>query len=151
MWERASNNRGTTGLAIQYVVAIIVAGAVIGVLVYVGINMERKYEIEMAIKEAKKIANIADIMYVTAEEGSVNNVKVKFPEGVKEIVYGSDNKDLSNRYFILMKWNEKRIFYSNASFCGHNNKYAILDGNCREITMSLVIKEGKRYVEIVER
>ena len=146
-----ADNNGITGLAIQYAVAIVVGSAVIGVLIHISIRMEREHEINIAIKEAKKIANIAEIMYVAGDEGSVQKIKTKFPKGIREVVYGSKNKDLSNRYYILTEWNDKRIFYSNVSFCGNGKEYAIIDSNCREVILSLVIKEGKRYVEIMGR
>jgi len=100
-------------------------------------------QVKEAVKEVDRIVKEAELMYNTADEGTVQAVNIDFPSGVKKVVFGSLDPDNANRYYITMDWGENRSFHSkNVKF-----SQSAIYGGAKSITLRLV-NDGGKYVKI---
>lgn len=142
---------GVFELPMQYVVAVIVAALVILLIWAAAQNMNRDYELKEAIKEVKKIVNEAEIMYSTAEEGTNVTMNINLPSSVRKVTFGSSEKILAGRYYIIMDWGKRwGGLAENARFTGKEEDVAIIYGGTEKIMLHLIKNgEGEKYVEII--
>ncbi len=137
--------RGVFELPVQYMAAIIIAGIAIGITSFAGYHMWKEMQRDAAVREVDRIVKEAAAMYATADEGTIQTMKVDFPAGMKKAGFGSTGPDNANRYYVLMDWGENRSFYAkNANFSSNG---CVLHEGIGRIKLELK-EEGKKHVEI---
>jgi len=143
------DEKGVSELPTQYMVAIIVAAIAIAVIGVAGYHLWKDMQIKEAVKEVDRIVREAELMYNTADEGTVQTLDINFPSGMKEVVFGSENQYISNHYYILMNWGENKSFHAqDVHFTGDDKGRAIVRGGINSITLELINIDGGRYVKI---
>ncbi|MEA2054034.1 MAG: hypothetical protein U9O96_02790 [Candidatus Thermoplasmatota archaeon] len=138
------DEKGVFGLPVQYMVALIVAGIAIALMSFAGYQLYKDMQVKEAIREADKIVKEAELMYNTADKGTAQTVDVKFPSGMRKVVFGSSNLDNANRYYVIMDWGQNKSFYSkNVNF-----GVAVLYEGIGSVTLELETNNGGKYVKI---
>ena len=144
-----NDEKGAFGLPVQYMVALIVAGMSIAIISIAGYTLWKDMQVKEAVKEVDRIVKEAELMYNTADEGTVQTIDVNFPSGMKKAVFGSENQYASNHYYILMDWGENKSFYAqHVRFIGGDNGEVVLYGGIGRVTLKLIDGDGDKYVKI---
>lgn len=145
LWK---NEKGVFELPMQYTVAIIVASIAIAIISFAGYQLWKDMQVKEAVKEVDKIVKEAELMYNTADEGTVQTIDINFPSGMKKVVFGSSDPYAANLYYVLMDWGENKSFHAhNVRFMGNSNGRVILYEGVNRVTLELMNNGGK-YVKI---
>jgi len=135
--------KGVFELPVQYMVAIVIAAIAVGLLSFAGYHLWRDIQTDKAIREVDRIVSEATSMCATADEGTVQTIKVDFPAGMKKAGFGSSDPRNANRYYIHMDWGENRSYYAkNVNF-----SLGALHEGIERVQLELK-EEGGKHVEI---
>ena len=150
------------GMPAYLVVVLVVAAAVIAIFALSTYFIVQNSQRHLVEHETEKIVSEAENMFEYADEGSLVNVHVEFPDSLQFIVFGdlpqngimeptnlALDENTSNNYYFVMNDGTIETFHSNARFSGKSiNEIALFHKGVYDITLELVKENGMTYVKI---
>ena len=157
-----NNNRAVIGMPVYLLVAIVVAGVIIGLFALSIYNSIKNSQTEQIKSEIEKIISEAENMFEYADEGTLVTVSVDFSNSLKFAVFGSmpqngvlkptnynlDEK-MSNNYYFVTDDGTVSSYSSNARFSSQDtSSIAVFGPGVYDLSLELEKKGGKTYVKI---
>ena len=157
-----NNKRAVIGMPVYLLVAIVVAGVIIGLFAIAIYNSIKNSQTEQVKNEIEKIISEAENMFEYADEGTLITVSVDFSDALNFVVFGSMpqngvlkptdftlNDDMSNNYYFVTDDGTILSYSSNARFSSEDiSKIAFFGPGYHDLNLELVNVGGKTYVKI---
>ena len=157
-----NNNTAVLGMPTYLLVAIVVAGIVIGLFAIAILQSIKNSQTEQIKHEIEKIITEAENMFEYADSGTLVTVSVDFTDNLNFIVFGSMpqngafkpsdltlDEDMNNNYYFVTNDGTILTYSSNARFSSEDtSKIALFGPGNYDLSLELVNVGGKTYVKI---
>jgi len=157
-----SNNKAVLGMPVYLLVALVVAGVIIGLFAIAIFNSIKSSQTDQIKSEIEKIITEAENMFEYADEGTLITVSVDFSNSLSFVVFGSMpqngaqrpadftlDEDMSNNYYFVTDDGIISSYSSNARFSSEDiSKIAFFGPGSYDLSLELVNVGGISYVKI---